>query len=86
MGRDHRGWPAALSCAVEPSHRRSNRRGSGPSELEPSGASHCRCDVDKRYESRFGGRKNNRLMIGKKPPNPVGTKEENQGRKDLVVV
>ena len=25
-------------------------------------------------------------MISKKPPNPVGTEEENQGGKDLVVV
>ena len=25
-------------------------------------------------------------MIGKKPPNQVGTEEENQGRKDLVVI
>ena len=25
-------------------------------------------------------------MIDKKPPNPVGTEEENQGRKDFVVV
>ena len=25
-------------------------------------------------------------MIGKKPPNPMGTEEENQGRKDFVVV
>ena len=25
-------------------------------------------------------------MIGEKPPNPVGTEEENQGRIDLVVV
>ena len=25
-------------------------------------------------------------MIGKKPPNPVKNEEENQGRKDLVVV
>ena len=25
-------------------------------------------------------------MIGKKPLNPVGTEEENQSRKDLVVV
>ena len=30
-------------------------------------------------------RKNDRL-IGKKPPNLVGTEEENQGRKVLVVV
>ena len=47
-------------------------------------SSHRRCDVNKR-QGRFGGRKNDRL-IGKKPPNPVGTKEENQCRKVLVVV
>ena len=47
------------------------------------GASHRRCDVNK-GQGRFG-KKNDRL-IGKKPPNPVGTEEENQGRKDLVVV
>ena len=53
-------------------------------ELKPSGASHRRCDVNKR-QSRFGGRKNNRL-ISKKPPNPVGTEEENYSRKVLIVV
>ena len=47
-------------------------------------SSHCRCDVNKR-QGRFRGRKNDRL-ISKKPPNPVGTEEENQGRKDFVVV
>ena len=46
--------------------------------------SHCKCNVNKRQD-RFGGRKNNRL-IGKKPPNLVETKKENQGRKDLIVV
>ena len=83
---NYRGWPAALLCIVEPSHWRLKCRGSGPSELEPLGASHCRCDVKKRREGCFRGRKNDRLMIGKKPPNPVGTEEENQGRKDLIVV
>ena len=68
-----------------PSHRRSNHGGSGPSELEPSGASLRRCDVNER-QGHFRGRKNDRLIIGKKPPNPVGTEEKNQGGKDLVVV
>ena len=83
-----------------PSCRRSNHQGSEPLGVEPlsvrtSGgraivgrdhrsSSHRRCDVNKR-QGRFGGRKNDRL-IGKKPPNPVGTEEENQGRKVLVVV
>ena len=31
------------------------------------------------------GRENDKL-IGKKPPNPVKTKEENQGRKVFVIV
>ena len=47
-------------------------------------SSHRRCNVNKK-QGHFGKRKNDRL-IGKKPPNPVGTEEENQGRKDLVVV
>ena len=47
-------------------------------------SSHCRCDINKR-QGRFGGRKNDRL-INKKPPNLVGTEEENQGRKDLIIV
>ena len=47
-------------------------------------SSYCRCDVNKR-QGRFGGKKNDRL-IGKKPLNPVGTKEENQGRKNLIIV
>ena len=82
------------------SHRRSSHRGSGPSESDyressyrrsthrgstHRGLSHQRCDVNKR-QGHFGGRKNDRLKIGKKPPNLVGTEEENQGRKDLVVV
>ena len=78
--------PTLLFGIARPSRWRSNHRGSGPLELKPSGASHRRCDVNKRHENRFGGRKNNRLMIGKKPPNPAGTGEENRGRKDLVVV
>ena len=68
------------------SHRRSSHCGSEPSELEPSGASHRRCNVNKRYENCFGGKKNNRLMIGKKPPNPAGTEEKNRGRKVFLVV
>ena len=68
-------WPAALpSSAAGPSHQRSSYCRS----------SHWRCDVNKR-QGRFGRGKNDRL-IDKKPPNPVGTEEENQGRKDLVVV
>ena len=73
-GRNHRG-----SSHQELSHRRSNHQG-----LSHRRSSHCECDVNKR-QGRFGGRKNDRL-IGKKPPNPVGTEEENQGRKDFVVV
>ena len=82
------------------SHRRLSHRGSGPSESDycksnsrrstHCGSTHCglshrRCDVNKK-QGHFGGRKNDRLMIGKKPFNPVGTEEKNQGRKDLVVV
>ena len=82
------------------SHRRSSHCGSGPSKsdyCEPSycrsthyeltyyGLSHQRCDVNKR-QGYFGGSKNDRLMIGKISPNPVGTEEKNQGRKDLIVV
>ena len=47
-------------------------------------SSHCRCNISKR-QGYFGGRKNDRL-IGKKPPNPVGTKEDNQDRKDFIIV
>ena len=82
------------------SHRRSSYHGSKPLELDYCKSSyyrlthrrstHCglsyrRCDVNKRQDY-FGGRKNERLMIDKKPPNPVGTEEENQVRNDLVVV
>ena len=47
-------------------------------------SSYCRYDVNK-WQSPFGRRKNNRL-ISKKPPSPVGTEEENQSRKDLIVI
>ena len=47
-------------------------------------SSHRRCDVNKR-QGCFGGKKNDRL-IGKKLPNPVGTEEENQGRKNLIII
>ena len=47
-------------------------------------SSHCKCDVNKKQDC-FRKKKNNRLIC-KKPPNPVGTKEENQGRKDLIVI
>ena len=67
-----------------PSHWRSSYCGSGLLKLELSGASHYRCNINKRQDC-LGERKNNRL-IGKKPPNLIGTEEENQGRKDLVVV
>ena len=94
-GRNHRG---SSYCGLRPlgarnyqksslrgsSHWKSSHCGSGPSELKPSGASHHRCDVNKR-QGCFGGRKNNRL-IGKKPPNLVGTEEKNHGRKVLIVV
>ena len=90
-------WPAALpSSAGGPSrqrlsycrsnHQRLSYRGSGSSELEPLGASHRRYDVNERHENCFGRRKNNRLMIGKKPPNLAGTEEENRDRKVLLVV
>ena len=49
------------------------------------GLSHQRCNVNKR-QGHFRRKKNGRLIISKKPPNPVGTEEENQGRKDLIVV
>ena len=46
--------------------------------------SHQKYNVNKKQD-HFGQKKNNKL-IGKKPPNPVGIEEENQDRKDLVVV
>ena len=82
------------------SHWRSSHCGSEPLESDYCESSYCRsthcgstdrglnhqrCHVNKR-QGHFGERKNYRLMIGKKPANPVGTEEENQGRKDLVVV
>ena len=94
-------WPAALpSSAAGLSCRRLSYYGSGPLESDYRESNYCRsthcesthrglsyqrCNVNKR-QGRFGGKKNDRLMISKKPPNPVGTEEENQGRKDLVVV
>ena len=77
--------PTFLFGTAGPSRQRLNHCGSGPSEFEPSGASHRKCDVNER-QGHFGGKKNDRLMIGKKPPNPMGTEEENQSRKDLIVV
>ena len=80
-------YPAALLFGLltaGPSRRRSSYRGLGPSELKPLKASHRRCDVKKR-QGCFGKKKNDRLIC-KKPPNPVGTEEENQDRKNLVVV
>ena len=47
-------------------------------------SSHQWCNVNK-TQGRFGERKNVRL-IDKNPPNPADIKEENQGRKDLIVV
>ena len=52
--------------------------------VNPLRVNHRKSDVNKR-QGCFGRRKNNRL-IGKKPPNPVGTEEENQCKKVLVVV
>ena len=93
-------WPAALPFgAAGPSRWRSNRRGSGPSWVKLSQVklswanslrvnhrrlSHQKCSVNKR-QSHFKGKKNDKLIIGKKPPNPVGTEEENQSRKDLII-
>ena len=78
-------WPAALSfSATGPSRRSSSYRGLGPSEFKLLGASHCRCNVNKR-QGRFGKKKNDSL-VDKKSPNPVEIEEENQDRKDLVVV
>ena len=37
-------------------------------------------------KARLPWRKKNNRLIGKKPPNSVRIKEENQGRKELVVV
>ena len=90
-------WPAMLPSSVEGlscwrssyrrlSHRRSSHRRSELSELEPLGASHRGCDINKRHENRFGGRKNNRLMIGKKSLKLAGSEEENRGRKVLLIV
>ena len=53
-------------------------------ELELLRASHHRCNVNKR-QSRLSRRKNSKL-IGKKPPNLVETEQENQSRKDLIVI
>ena len=79
-------WPAVLLCAAKPSHQRSNHCESGSLELESLRASHCRCDINKRHEDCFGGKKNNRLIIGKKPPNSAGTEEENRGKKVFLLV
>ena len=93
VGRAVGKWPAALlSGSPGPSCRRSNHRGLGPSRVAglaallfcPAEPSHWRCNVNKR-QNRFGERKNDRL-IGKKPPNPIGTKEENRCKKILIVV
>ena len=65
-------------------YQSSSHHGSRPSEFKPWGASHHRCNINKR-QGYFGRKKNNRL-IGKKPPNSAGIEEENQGRKDLVIV
>ena len=73
----HRGSRPSESDYRESSYCRSTHRGS-----THRGLSHQRCDVNKR-QGHFRGRKNDRLMIGKKPPNQVGTEEENQGRKIL---
>ena len=95
------GWPAALLfSAIGPSRQRSNHQGSellgvklswvrtsgGPAIIgrHHRSSSYCRYDVNKR-QGCFGGRKNDRL-IGKKSPNLMETKEENQGRKNLEVV
>ena len=61
-----------------------NYEESGPLELKLLGASHCRCNINKR-QGCFGERKNNRL-IGKNSLNPLGTEEENQSRKNLIVI
>ena len=37
-------------------------------------------------QGRFRKTKNNRLIIGKKPPNLMGTEEENRDRKVLIVI
>ena len=47
-------------------------------------SSHKGCNINQR-QSRFRGKKNNRF-IGKKPPSQAGIEEENQGRKDFVVI
>ena len=65
-------------------HRESNCHESSYRGSNNCWLSHWKCDVNKR-QGRFGGWKNNRL-IGKKPLNPAGIEEENQGRKDLVVI
>ena len=79
-------WPAAFLFGLLTTGLiccRLSYCGLGLSELKPLGASYYRCNVNKRQDC-FREKKNNRL-IGKKPPNLVGTEEENQGRKDLVV-
>ena len=81
-----RGLSCQRSSYCKSSHWRLSYCKSGLLELESSGVSHRRCDVNKRHENRFGGKKNNRLMIGKKPSNPARTEEENRSRKVLLVV
>ena len=94
------GWDHQELSHRGSNHRRLSHRRSGPLFVKLSRVKllrvkplrvnyhwwRCRrCNVNKR-QSHFGGRKNDRLMISKKPPNPVGTEEENQGSKDLIVV
>lgn len=58
-----------------PSHWRLSKRELGLLELEPLGASYCRCNVNKK-QGCLRGKENNKL-INVKLPNPVGTEEEN---------
>ena len=95
------GWPAAFSFgAAGPScwrfntikdwnYQESSHHGLGPGDRAIVNrnywsSSHRSCNVIKR-QGYLGGWKNDGL-IGKKPPNLVGTEEENEGRKDLIVV
>ena len=99
-GRAIAGWAIIGRDHQSLSHCGSSHRGSGllwvklsqvkllrvnPLRVNHRWLSYRRCDVNKR-QGHFRGRKNDRLVIGKKPPNLVGTEEENQCKKDLVVV
>ena len=78
-GRDHRNLSHWGS-----SHRKSNYRKSNYCKSNYRKSNHCRSSSSvKEKRDRYREMKNN-SSVGKKPPNPVGTKEKNQCRKSQV--